>query len=303
MQTKALYDQVANTYDELYVDDLCIKEDVSIARAISNILRGNVLDVWCWTGYIHKNVDLMGHEYLWIDISDWMIEIAKRNYPLQSFLAKDFMDLEESTKYSTVISTFCAGSYVWASKFMEKIEKLITDDGLFFVMLYGPDGWYQSYHTQEFKEWIEIIEPLDMIERFVDGKGYYLSIMSENGEIYKRATKWCSGSNTDKKIKYYILTNYDLFMPKEILNFIRQSKWTFAKTYAEKAPHSYLLEQKAKNIKLYKELYGYIKNNGYKEYFYRTPFIYMRVARYKYRGMADSESSIINRAGVETLYK
>lgn len=69
-----------------------------------------------------------------------MIEIAKEKFPLQSFLAMDFMDLKEKDKYNTVISTFCAGSYIGAEKFLEKIERIITDDGLFFVMLYGPDG-------------------------------------------------------------------------------------------------------------------------------------------------------------------
>lgn len=82
--------------------------------------------------------------------------------------------------------------------------------------------------------------------------------MDENGDIYHRARKGCSGRNIEKSIKYYILTNYDLFMPTKLVSFIKSVKRTFAKTYAQKAPHEYIVRNKV-DEQMFVDLAQYIR--------------------------------------------
>ena len=95
-------------------------------------------------------------------------------------------------------------------------------------------------------------------------------------------------------------------MPKHLLDFLATQAWIFAKTYADKAPHEYLIKMKLSRADwdLFDEVVKYIMSDGYVEYFYRTPFRYIDIEDKKYFACKDDTGkyNIINRALKEKKY-
>lgn len=94
---------------------------------------------------------------------------------------------------------------------------------------------------------------------------------------------------------------------ERITMFISSVTWTFAKTYAETSPHEYLILHKCPEE--FKEdwlwFVQHIKENGYIEYYFKTPFTYLNVGEHKYwaMGYPGKPMTIINRADKTKTYK
>lgn len=61
---------------------------------------------------------------------------------------------------------------------------------------------------------------------------------------------------------------------------IKAQEWTFAKTYAQSAPHEYFLYHQ--NPELYKALVKKIEKSGVSERFFKRNYIYLYLGKYKY---------------------
>ena len=84
------------------------------------------------------------------------------------------------------------------------------------------------------------------------------------------------------------------------LFFITNNVWIFAKTYAEKAPHEYLVKNKIsdemqKDFEWFVQL---VKMNGYKEEFWNVEYTYLNIDKWKYWTMEKPNETaiLINRA-------
>ncbi len=60
-----------------------------------------VLDVWCWNARLlwclkSSKIELI--DYLWIDLSSWLLGEAKKAYPKYNFLELDMLDLKKINK-------------------------------------------------------------------------------------------------------------------------------------------------------------------------------------------------------------
>lgn len=93
---------------------------------------------------------------------------------------------------------------------------------------------------------------------------------------------------------------------KRVNNFIKKATWTFAKTYAKTTPHEYCIKDKLpKSLEEEFDWFAsHIKENGYIEYFFRTPFTYLNVDGYKYWAMGEKGKlpNIINRTDIRNRY-
>jgi len=58
-------------------------------------------------------------------------------------------------------------------------------------------------------------------------------------------------------------------LPEHLENFIAETPWTFAKTYARTWPHEYIVREKV-DAGLFDELAAHIENHGYESHFYET---------------------------------
>ena len=92
-------------------------------------------------------------------------------------------------------------------------------------------------------------------------------------------------------------------IPKEIKVFFDKQTWTFAKTYADRAPHEYIVRHKHEGTdEEFMAAAEYIINNGITMYFWNHPNKYIFLDGRQYWVMRDSEddpSTIINRCNLD----
>ena len=94
--------------------------------------------------------------------------------------------------------------------------------------------------------------------------------------------------------------------PDFIKEFIASETWTFAKTYADRAPHEYVVRGKQKSTDdEYMAVVNYIAEHGITMHFWNHPNRYIFVDGYQYWVMKDSDddpSMVLNRCNLN-LYK
>ena len=83
----------------------------------------------------------------------------------------------------------------------------------------------------------------------------------------------------------------------ELINFIKSVSWTFAKTYAKKWPHEYIVRQHVDAV-LYNTLAEAISKFGYNEYFYDREVKYLDIDEHTYWHMGN----VINRCIIADTY-
>ena len=90
---------------------------------------------------------------------------------------------------------------------------------------------------------------------------------------------------------------------EEIQSFIEKQTWTFAKTYAKKAPHEYIVRHKhVGDDEEFMAMVDYILNNGIFMYFWNHPNKYVFIDGRQYWVIRDSEddpTTIINRCNLD----
>jgi len=86
-------------------------------------------------------------------------------------------------------------------------------------------------------------------------------------------------------------------LTEHLKNFIKNSTWIFAKSYAKTWPHEYIIQEKVDND-LFLELANFIDNNGYTDYFYKKEIIYLEYDEHIYWHM----ENIINRCLPRNTY-
>lgn len=89
----------------------------------------------------------------------------------------------------------------------------------------------------------------------------------------------------------------------ELKEFFEKQKWTFAKTYAHKAPHEYIVRGKHMGEDSeFMAVVDYITNNGITMYFWNRPNKYIFLDGRQYWVMRDGEddpSIVINRCNLD----
>lgn len=77
---------------------------------------------------------------------------------------------------------------------------------------------------------------------------------------------------------------------------IEKQSWKFAKTYAQTAPHEYILQEW--NPELFKIICDLIGTSGYEEKFYNETFKYYNIGKFKYWRCGN----VLNRCPIENKY-
>lgn len=91
--------------------------------------------------------------------------------------------------------------------------------------------------------------------------------------------------------------------PEDLQKFVREAKWTFAKTMPQ-WPHEYILGNRV-DPNLFQQLVRHIRANGHEEAFYQETFIYFEEDGMLYWTMDAliSETTIINRCKKQNSYE
>ena len=100
--------------------------------------------------------------------------------------------------------------------------------------------------------------------------------------------------------------------PTDIKNFIEHAPWIFAKTYASKWPHHYIVKDKV-DENLFLKLVKHIRSNGYEGSFYHLKITYFEEDDMVYWTMVPAqghpkwypseEEDIVNRCQNESTYE
>lgn len=92
----------------------------------------------------------------------------------------------------------------------------------------------------------------------------------------------------------------------EIRDYIDKQSWIFAKTYANKAPHEYVVRGKVNGTdEEFMSVVNYIQEKGTTMYFWNHPNKYLFVDGHQYWVMRDGEddpSTILNRCRTDEYY-
>jgi hypothetical protein len=86
-------------------------------------------------------------------------------------------------------------------------------------------------------------------------------------------------------------------LPEESQQFIKDSQWVFAKTYAKTWPHEYIVQDRVDKAR-FLVLAEHIDTHGYGSFFYQTKQVYYDHEGYTYWHMGD----IINRCPIADTY-
>ena len=94
---------------------------------------------------------------------------------------------------------------------------------------------------------------------------------------------------------------------QRLKNFICGVTWIFAKTYAETAPHEYIVYNKLRpdQQKEYEWFVKQIKQHGVDEKFYQAPFRYLYFEEMKYwvNDLEELAGGVLNRDWAKNKYK
>ncbi len=92
--------------------------------------------------------------------------------------------------------------------------------------------------------------------------------------------------------------------PDEIKEFINNTQWTFAKTYADTWPHHYIVRDRV-DEKLFVKTVQHIRGFGYEGRFYKMKITYFDEDGLVYwtMGAPVEETTIINRCTEENTYE
>jgi len=132
--------------------------DYFISSYLSDFENKNFLDIWCWSGRLleqfSNNFDIEKINYLWIDLSDGMIDEAKKIYKNKDFLLLDMTSIDKIENKKIDFIFFIASFHHLQTieerlEVLQKAEKLLNKNGIIFMT-----NWYlnSSINDEKYKK-------------------------------------------------------------------------------------------------------------------------------------------------------
>lgn len=144
---RTFYDARAAEYDTAYSNAEYRLEDQTVRRLIGEQLPDPVLDVGCGTGLTLELADIPPDQYLGIDLSEGMLQVARTKYPGFKFRQGDGADAVRSgRRFGTILALYGVLSYMPdLSRFLTDAVAALNPGGLLFGMAYGPTPETRPY--------------------------------------------------------------------------------------------------------------------------------------------------------------
>lgn len=134
------FNVLAKDYDDYFKGVLCSKENEIISILLRKwLIPGSVLDLGCGTGLGYELLPNKNVNYMGIDCSVKMVEIAKEKFSA-SFRLGDIRTMNNipDSGFDNVISTFGSVNYIRDLKVaINRMHEVLKDDGRFFLMFMG----------------------------------------------------------------------------------------------------------------------------------------------------------------------
>ena len=163
IDVEKIYDMIANDYENDYSDDrvgnVVEAENAFIKEMMPYKGLGSLIDCGCGTGLLLDLIDVKKENYVGLDISKGMLNIARQKNPNYKFIHDDVFNHKE--KYDFCIALF-AVTDVFGTEMLSKSKDLLTEKGMFVGTFINSDGPYKKLHCFE-KNGIEY-EPIAYTE-------------------------------------------------------------------------------------------------------------------------------------------
>jgi ubiquinone/menaquinone biosynthesis C-methylase UbiE len=144
-----MYDTLARIYDKKFSTEDCRRENQEI-KAMIDYQGGKVLDIGCGTGLLLELFNISEDEYIGIDPSGKMLEMAHAKFLRHIFMVTDFESFPERWKYDYAVCLFGVASYIKPESLSRMLKHLKTG-GKYFLMFYKP-GYTPDYYTSDCSE-------------------------------------------------------------------------------------------------------------------------------------------------------
>ncbi len=112
----------------------------------------SVLEIWCWSWRDAKEIVRYTQDYLGLDYSEWMLEIAKRANPGLDFIVADICDYVTDKKFDIIFS-FASVVHLNKAKIQELLIKLhwmLTNWWVIFISTKYSDEYLETITQDEF---------------------------------------------------------------------------------------------------------------------------------------------------------
>lgn len=150
----ALWDEMSGRYDSMFLKRRHLKENGVAVRAVCDLgVRAfdRVLDVGCGTGLLLDEAAWLrpGVNYLGVDISAGMIEMARLKHPLANWQVADMERIPgvEDNTFDAIVSLF--GSFCYVQDPEEAVSgfwRMLKPGGWLQLQVYGPLFAYRRRH-------------------------------------------------------------------------------------------------------------------------------------------------------------
>jgi ubiquinone/menaquinone biosynthesis C-methylase UbiE len=195
------YDKEALMYDDGYDTPLCRAEDKILMSLIEPIiLNKKVLDIGCGTGIVLNYFQIK--EYLGIDISPKMIEVAVDKYPNNFFMVGDMEQLVlsiPSNSFDSIICLFGPLSYaINPVDLLQEFYRILTPGGSLVLMPYtkrveykfiiggyntaSQDGINKTYYSTEMAE--ALMAETEFVDVDIKGINYFGNFIETMDTFY-----------------------------------------------------------------------------------------------------------------------
>lgn len=197
------YDRRAEGYDNYHVDTKSLAENRYVSQRLSAILNPEtrVFDIGCGTGLLLDLIKIHPDQYIGLDISEGMLNHARKKYPNHKFYQGNAEDLgDRFGPQDLVISLFGSPSYCDAHKLSESIRNLTKGTGKYFLMYCSPR--YVERRTY-------INKSLDLLKSYSSKelkKIYQPSSVWGMSWLVDKAPPWLSSSAMLRLLKFDVFT-------------------------------------------------------------------------------------------------
>lgn len=174
-----MLNKVKNDYNHIAVDFANTRANIwpELANFFDYIRKNNkVLDLGCGNGRFVNIIKEKGGEYFGCDVSESLINIAKKNYPNENFQVNQALKLPFENNYFDIIYSIAVLHHIpskqFRLEFLKEVKRVLKPGGLFVATVWRPKKFL-------FKKLFWLFKGLDygdIIEKWFDnnkGERYF----------------------------------------------------------------------------------------------------------------------------------
>jgi tRNA (uracil-5-)-methyltransferase TRM9 len=160
-----LLNKVRDDYNHIAPDFANTRANIwpEIVGLFDYIRKGDkVLDLGCGNGRFVNIIKEKCGQYFGTDVSEGLINIAKKNYPNENFQATEALKFPFSDSYFDVIFSIAVLHHIpskdFRLEFLEEAKRVLKPEGLFVLTVWKPKGRrgiFGPLHGLDFKDVIE----------------------------------------------------------------------------------------------------------------------------------------------------